>query len=136
VGSDRRDRIVEGQIDAGALHELRTILDAPELKTIPGSTDGQARLSVEVSSSILAIPRENGTQRLIFSDRFNTVGGPNAAGGRSNLNYQVGNERLLQPLHRWIKANTDPPKSALGKDANGNGCAVVWGSVSEERSSK
>src|SRR5258708_15156282 len=98
-GGDRRDRIVEGHLDAEAILELHSILDSPNIRDIPQTHEGQEpRFSVETSSTMVRIPRENKTQVLILSDRFNTVGSANGIGDKSNMSYGVTDEKLLDPL--------------------------------------
>jgi hypothetical protein len=124
--TDRRGRISDGQLDAGAVRELRTILDSPDLKGSPGiSIVGDARFASETEVTVLGIPREDKTQHLVFSDRFNTAGNPKAVGGLSNMGYRITDAKLLEPLHGWMKRYTDHNKQASEKKAVGNECAPV-----------
>lgn len=123
--SSRRNSIAEGKLDGSSVQELKTILDSTDLKNIPGSSElGNSRFAGEATVTVLTVPRENSKQTLYFSNRFNTVSAPNEVGGRSNMNYRLTDEKLLEPLQSWSKRNTNKGGHILDK-AVGNGCAPV-----------
>jgi hypothetical protein len=124
--ADRRGKIADGEVDAGAVRELRTILDSPDLKSAPEiSSVGDPRFSSEDSRTILSIPREGKIHSLFFSDQFNTSGNAKGVGGLSNMSYRITDAKLLEPLHGWMKRYIDHNRLASEKKAVGNECAPV-----------
>jgi hypothetical protein len=137
AGSDRRDRIAEGHLDAEAIQELNGILDSPNIKDLPEvHEEKEARFSVETSSTMLRVPRDNKTQVLIFADRFNTVGSANGIGDKSNMNYGVTDDKILDPIRHWLKLITDFHDQAWTKGAAGNNCAAVPTATADNRTSR
>ena len=123
IGADRRDKVKEGQISEKELQELKTILGSTDLRSSPGNPGvGKEQFSQEGARTILNVPREGMVQNLVFSTSFNTIGRPNEIGGRSNLTYTTADEKVLDPLKRWIKLNVDhdhtPERGELGNDCS------------------
>lgn len=136
IESSRRNTIAEGKLDASAVQELRTILDSTDLKNIPGSAElGSSRFAAEAMVTVLTVPRENSQQTLYFSNRFNTIAAPNEIGGRSNMNYRLTDEKLLEPLQNWSRHNTNKGGHVVDK-AVGNDCVPLRNMVSSGDSSK
>jgi hypothetical protein len=125
LNADRQGKIAEGQVDAAAIRDLRTILDSSDLSSIPGGSSlGDVGFAREAEMTDLSIPREGKIQLLVFSDWFNTLGNRTEVGGLSNMNYRITDEKMLKPLHEWIKRY--PDHSHLSeKKGTGNECAPV-----------
>jgi len=125
IGADRRDRIREGQLDEGKVQELKGILASTDLRNSPGNPDvGNPKFSREDALTTLSVPRERAVQSLVFSSTFNTIGSPNEVGGRSNMTYNIADEKILNPLKRWIKLNVDHDH-APDRSEPGDECAPV-----------
>jgi hypothetical protein len=117
----RRDMIATGKVSEAALQNLRTVLDSPDLKNAPDTKDGTGRTAREWYGLKLQIPRESRTQKLYFEEGFNTVNVPREPGGMSNLQYQVSDSRVAEPIKEWIKSNGIPPRDAV-REGKGNNC--------------
>ena len=121
----RRDKISEGQLDPSALEELSRILNSPELKGAPASADPGNDKPIymqEGTATDLSIPREERVQNLRFLTAQNTIGNPLEIGGASNLGYRMPDRKLLNPLQRWMKENTDKQAHKVETDGVGNDC--------------
>jgi len=118
----RHNKIGEGQVNPEAVQELKDILNAPELKSSLGNPDVSGHTMQEGTVTNLSIPRENGTQILLFMSSFNTMGRPNEVGGRSNQTYHLADLKLLEPLTRWVKQHTDEHGAATWVSGQGNDC--------------
>jgi len=136
LGGQQQERIAGGHLEPEAIQELRSVLSSPDLTNSPGSPDsGNSLFYQEGSLTVLSIPRDSKVQNLIFSTAFNTLGDPLEIGGKSNLRYRVSDEKLLEPLKRWMKGNTDAHWKETEKTAVGNDCAAVKNVATAEKSS-
>ena len=107
TGANRKDEVSQGQLPNDVLNELAPILDSTDLTSRPWNPDGMPPPSRESSLTVLSIPRESKVQNLAFSTAFRTLTSPHEIGGKSNMNYQVSDEKLLDPLKRWMKLHLD-----------------------------
>jgi hypothetical protein len=121
--TNRKDRVVDGQLDDAAVQELKEILIAPDLRNTltPPNSSGWVR---EGTTTNLTIPRDNNVQDLFFSSDFNN---PNLSkvGGGQNLTYHEADEKVLQPLNRWIKQNTEKPNKGVVPSKPVNACSAA-----------
>ena len=124
LSSSPRSKIYENSLQPNQMEDLKQILDAPDLKALEHRNLPQPyKLFHDADITQLTIPRPSGSQALAFSSYFNTSGGMSEAGGKSNLQYGVGNDnRVLKPLEKWIKANLEGGKNAPLANAVANGC--------------
>jgi len=87
-------------------------------------------------TTVLSIPRQGELQRLIFSTAFNTMGNPREIGGMSNMQYQVADPKLLEPLSGWMKFYTDKHDKVVERDAAGNDCVAAGADASGKGSAQ
>ena len=125
-GANRKDEISEGELPNDVIDELSPILNSTDLTSRPWNPDGTPpQFAQEGTLTVLTIPREKGVQNLAFSTAFRTFTSPNEIGGKSNMNYQVSDEKLLDPLKRWMKLHLD---HELFHDGTINNCSPVLAS--------
>lgn len=125
-GANRQDRIVDGQLQAQSLHELQQILTASDLEKSTGNPEVKnLPIFQEGTITVLNVPRETQVQDLIFATVFNTKGGWLEIGGKNNLRYRITDQRLLEPLKKWMKDNSDAHEKKAERTVPGNDCTVV-----------
>jgi len=121
-GANRRDKIAEGQVDAEALQELRSLLDSPDLKESQSDRGVPSQVRAEGFVTALDIPRSDGIQHVALSSAFNAHGDPRVIGGNDNLSYHVPDQSTVKPLQEWMKEHTDKRGAGTEKAGNGNDC--------------
>jgi hypothetical protein len=132
--TERRDKIVEGQLNDTTIQELREILIAPELRNTltPPSSSRRVR---EGTMTNLTIPRNDGVQNLFFLSDFNSPNPFDAAGGgRQNLEYHASDEKVLQPLKHWIKQNVEKPTKGSVPSKPVDECSATGAEQPNEKS--
>ena len=132
--ADRRNRVAEGQLEPEALKELHDLLDSSGLKNSPSSDVGPVgQVMREGTLTRLAIPRDRQIQNLFFLTSFNTIGNPHEIGGKSNMTYHIADQKLLEPIMRWMKRYTEKQAHAVELEAVGNDCSPTQTAVSAEK---
>jgi hypothetical protein len=132
----RQGKVADGQLQPGTMQGLREVLSSSGLEKSPGNPDvGQSPPFQEGTFTVLSIPRENQVQRLTFFTFFNTRNDPSDMGGMSNARYRVTDDKLMEPLKKWIKENIDPAKRRMEKSGTGNDCLPFKGDATGDKSS-
>jgi hypothetical protein len=108
----KRGRAGSGAVDSAVLQELKQVLDSPDLKNAT-SGDNPGVLAANWEGAGVDIPRENEVQIIRLDSAFNTHGNALEPGGMSNLGYKVNDQKVLDPLKRWIKQYTSKDKGTV-----------------------
>jgi hypothetical protein len=102
--------------------DLQTILASPDLATLKHGFE-QTRPASDLEITRFVIPRETAIQRLSFGSDFNVIGSPRQAGGMSNLQYGVDQERnVIRPLQKWLEKTIESSKALMQTDTRATNC--------------
>ena len=121
-GAKLRLQAFEGSLNSTQVAELRTLLDAAELKNMKHETYSKAAVQ-EADSTLLAVPRQSTVQRLRFAHYFQVRGKRDKPGGYSGMQYGLDpDEHVLNPVREWLKNNVDKQKVAPLPDSSPTNC--------------
>ncbi len=121
-GTKIRLEAFEGSLSSTQVEELRTLLDATELKNMKHETYDR-KLVHEGDMTVLAIPRQSTVQRLVFAHFFQAIGDRDKPGAYSGLQYGLDpDEHVLNPVREWLKENVEKQKLAPLPDSTPTNC--------------
>jgi len=107
-----RFRVFEDVLDNADLQQLETLLNRPELKSSTHRNLPEGKVFREGELTNLAVSREGRVQQLSFASYFGVPGWvSNVSAGTDP------EERIITPLHKWLKAHVEAKKVAALQDA-------------------